>query len=356
MDVQEQKDQELFNLRDLFFQIHGLELFEETNLKLNLLLRDAFHGIPFHAWYQWRPKSAYKITEQTWEIQIDVTDISKLIYNWLEKEAPNINISQEKYQKYLKLEVSFPNFIDIPIIQSWTFIKKLIKNPSRLNIFLPQHKSYQHFCEKQKVSEKFKLSLTIPIHIKTSLDIAIQNQKAVWFFKDGLYIAPSRIPNAGYGLFSLYHIDPGMHICNFDGKRLSPTEFQDIPEMKRLVLEAYVFESSFVISKQHEKSHENTIVFVIDPTNEANEFTLNDMIKFPNPGPWINEPAVGSVSNVFMQAFTYFDLPQIDKHRYTLLLISARTIYAHDEIYLHYEGNYCRKHYSPGEKCPDLLD
>ncbi len=334
------------NIRDLFYHTHGLDLFEETNLKLNLLLRDAFSGIPFHSWYQWRPNVVHRVDvyEEIWIIIIELTTIPKIIENWLQKEHDIIH--NDKYP-YVELKVVFFNFIDLPMIQSWRYIKFISKMSEDISKKQKFNKNYQQFC----LTNSNKLSKENKIHISSAKKL----HEAKWFFKEGVYIGLSTIDGAGFGLFSLDYIPPGSYICLFDGKKLTPDEFQEISLVKRIHLEAYVFEASFLIAQQGEEK-DKTINLIFDPTNDNQELTIKDMLQDPNPGPWINEPNLGSVSNVFMQSFTYFDLLPENKNRYVLKLISARAIYPHEELFLHYEGNYFRKNYTPGEKCPDLLD
>jgi hypothetical protein len=167
-----------------------------------------------------------------------------------------------------------------------------------------------------------------------------------------------------YGLFSLGYIAPGRLIFRFTGKQLLPTEFDLLSLDTKLKLEAYCFEATFLIN-DHIKEQEikdgydfdsNEIQLVFDPTNKTQDMEIQDMDLNPNCGPWMNEPPRGKISNVLMQPFTFFNLDKDNwKERYVLLVRSGRVILPHEELFLHYENNYCRKSYYPGEKCPDML-
>jgi hypothetical protein len=349
---QGQTNEELI-LRNLFFKMNGISLFEESHLKLNLLLRDSFYGLSFHSWYQWRPLQISKSMEEenVWNLILDLKRIPILVQNWIQEKQPKI-LDVNKYH-LITLEISLYNFIDLPEIRSFAFLKHFKPILSLIGIQFKPSKKYNEFCSSDQSKDQLDKFYGKSEH--SWIKEIKKNQHTLWFFKQGFFIAPSSIEKARYGLFSLKHITPGQYLFDFEGEKLTTSEFSQLSQERRLELESYVFEASFLISRNDKK---NQVTYVINPFIDAKtpKIQIEDMRLHPNLGPWINEPSLGNVSNVFMQAFTFFDLRLENVKRYALQIISARNIKPLEELFLHYEGSYCRKNYIPGEKCPDLLD
>ncbi len=360
--------------RDYFVQNTGLSLFEETYLKLNLLLKDSFgwrslnktsvlpKALAFTQWYQWRPDLAVRVTTnpEQWKILISFENIDIRVEKWLEQELINI-FPKNKHCKKQCILVEFANDVDKP-----TLLNKcsLPTETEQMN-FLRTHKyNNQKFID---MCNKFcNSSISIPAItslLKHDVAFAINQNGAVFFFPQGFYLAPSRIKNAGYGIFSLGYIQPAKLLFNFEGKRITPKHFESLSHHIREKIENFACEACFLTCASEPKQNEicllleqNYINLIFDPTNSKHTLTLNDLLRNPNAGPWMNEPGAGSVSNVFLHAFTCFNIPEVDLSRYMLQAVSARNIYPHDELLLHYDKNYCRKGmYIPGETCPDIL-
>jgi hypothetical protein len=349
------------NFRDLFVQTTGTLLFEESYVKLNLLLRDSFgwepkifkgfsKNLPFKNWYMWRPEVAIRTNKsQQWIVTLVKKSIHPLVQNWLNSEHFIFSQGVES------ILIEFVNDVDRPRIIS----KHKLPEESNILAFFRVHKykqkKYIDFCNKKSKTTPTNM----PINLRKDIDFALKEHGAVYFFPEGFYLAPSSVPNAGYGLFSLGYIPPARILFNFEGKRLTPKSFQSLETHRRTKIEAFACEASFLILETQpddSKQSSNSINLVFDPTNSKYALTVKDMHENPNAGPWINEPPIGFVSNVFLQGFTCFNLPEENLNRYMLFVVSARNIYPHDELFLHYHTNYSRQGlYSPGECCPDVL-
>ena len=361
--------------RDYFMKQTGLSLFEETYLKLNLLLKDSFGWCPlnksntlvkslaFTQWYQWRPLSAVRIATvpEQWKISLSLKNLDVSVRKWLEHEEIDIFANTKKYKQCILVE--FVNDIDKPkLIKVCSFPTENEQLYLTRAYKYNQQRRFLDMCNKFCDSSTSIPSMLSPL--KYDIEIAIQQNNAIFFFSEGFYLAPSKISKAGYGIFSLGYIQPAKLLFHFEGKRLSPDSFQSLSHCIREKIENFACEACFLTScnsesKQNETCillDENLISLVFDPTNSKHTLTRNDLLKQANAGPWMNEPSVGFVSNVFLHAFTCFNMPEADLSRYMLLAVSARNIYPHDELLLHYDKNYCRRGlYLPGEKCPDIL-
>ncbi len=394
-------DEDELILRDLFFHKTGSDLFEESNVKSNLLLKNSFLGLKHHAWYQWNPDSVLLVDptinpnnfDQTFVITIATTskgkfdDIPKNIIAWIVKQLPNF--SQVEMSSYLHLHVKFYNQVDVPKLiefkwnrnfnydfgfcldsaerkQQFQMLKyNFTASKSFKEGYIPFQTDLMHkHVAKDYIERKIK-----PVELKLHMLTAYKKNHAQWFFKEGFYIAPSSISSSEsrYGLFSLGFIKPGCLLFHFLGKQIIPDDFEKLNLETKLKLEAYVFEANFLlhdpkIAREEEKTEGNQkkkeayIQYVFDPTNTNQEMRIKDMNMQPNCGPWMNEPPKGKISNVLIQPFTFFDIPlDRPKERYVLIVRNARVILPHEELFLHYENTYFRKSYLPGEKCPDLL-
>ena len=321
-------------LQDVFFKQNTCLLFEEYYLNLNLLLRSSFCKLSG----AWHPKSTQRITkteneEEIWRITLSQLNLPPVVMQWLTSQQFLFTQPTET------IYVLFTNDIDCPTIQ--TNIAKIDQGDKdgrqELNY---QTKSFQQFCKLQTNNNRIEAQL------KRSITRA-QKRNAVFFFTSGFYLAPSSVADAGLGVFSLGFVPAGKLLFEFGGKKTSCEKLNAKSDSDRTKIESFACEANFFIDEN------NTIDLIVDPTNKNHVMEVKDMYQHPNAGPWINEPPFGFVSNVFLQAYTNFALPKETKSRYILNVISARTIHAHDELFLYYDENYSRKgHYIPGEACP----
>jgi hypothetical protein len=344
------------SLAAFFQQMTGEELFEESWYKLVLLLQDSFGDLAFRDFYTWRPRHAFPLPRSRyhdWIIGL-FGPFPPMVSKWLQ--------SQPLYKKPGYYQVHFPCEMDQPsIVQS-------VANPSETSPHLWKNQKdlslsfasqvWHDFCQGGPVK-------SLPPRYRAPVKFARRQQKAVWFFPEGFYIAPSHIVHGGYGLFTLRSFPAGYPLFMVQGQHISLSDWNKLPPSRRTALELFAFEASFMVDTlstaaagtgaEEGKDTTHTETYIINPLRDHDRLEVEDMKHHPNPAPWMNEPAMGMVSNVFTQPFTAFDIPFQDPSRYRLWIISARRIYVHQELLLHYNEYYARTDYMPGLACPDVL-
>jgi hypothetical protein len=255
-------------------------------------------------------------------------------------------------QRSLTIQVVFPNDVDEPTILPSMGKDNLKSIPCTLSappMSSFHSKGWLDFCKTYPAFSEWQKSLSEPFC--TAVTSAVSLYSAKVFFKEGFYVAPSTIPGAGWGLFTLFPIPPNKILFQIQGHPLLESELNGFDFIKKQKIEAFAFSSSFFVSKDSQEE----VVIIFDPTNSNQEFLLSDMPTVPNLAPWINEPPPGYISNVLLQGITYFDISESNLSRYSVHVIAAKCILPHDELFLHYGFNYHRRGYMPGLPCPDIL-
>lgn len=325
------------NLCDIFSDQNDVGLFEEYYLKLILLLKNSFSQCSFYEWFNWKPKEALRSVENNkiWKITLQESNLHEIVKKWLQEQ-------DFKFQKETEiLFVFFNNDIDCPLIVNDTSFIPIYYTNVILNF---NSKIFHDFCVASDIT-KLKAS-----SLKKEILIA-QKRGARRFYQQGFYLGPSSVSNAGFGVFSIGFIPSGTILFPFGGKRITEQELYSYNDEDRSKIEEFACEASFLESQDGET---NIVNLFFDPTNKKHDFKEKKNNK--NIGPWMNEPPFGSVSNVFLRASTFFNLPKNKLHRYILNCVSAKDIYSHDELFFHYGNNFCRKeNYTPGTPCPDIF-
>jgi SET domain len=147
---------------------------------------------------------------------------------------------------------------------------------------------------------------------------------------DDFYVAESRCPNGGLGLFSKKQIVRGEILFEFKGKAYPLSDFELLEDNKRL---------EYAITAE---SH-NGEKWVFDPTCDS-RFDVTIAQKTENWAPFINEPPLGMIANVESVAVSS---PVVQLH---LDIVATRTIEPEDEIYMVYHRD--KSQYDIGADCP----